>query len=142
MAPGTIVFDTEAAIEELSDAGIPREHAVAQVRFTTRLIQENFATSTDFEHLELSIGKQIAEIRTEIAELRTEVRTEIAALRTEIAEVRTEFRTEIAGLETRMAGKIDELRNQLSDRAFDTLKWTAGMQVGTILAIIAAIKLL
>ena len=120
MAQGTVVFDTNAAIEELSDAGIPREHAVAQVRLTTRLIQENFATSTDFEHLKLSVSKQIAQLRTEIAELRTE----------------------IAQLETRMTGKLDELRNQLSDRAFDTLKWTAGMQVGTIIAIIAAIKLL
>ena len=135
MAQGTVVFDTNAAIEELCDAGIAREHAAAQVRLTTRLIQENFATSTDFEHLELSVGKQIAEVRTEIAELRTE-------LRTEIAELRTELHTEIAGLETRMTGKIDEIKNQLSDRAFDTLKWTAGMQVGTVIAIIAAIKLL
>ena len=124
MAQGTVVFDTNAAIEELCDAGIAREHAAAQVRLTTRLIQENFATSTDFEHLELSVGKQIAEVRTEIAELRTELHTEIA------------------GLETRMTGKIDEIKNQLSDRAFDTLKWTAGMQVGTVIAIIAAIKLL
>ena len=128
MAQGTVVFDTNAAIEELCDAGIPREHAAAQVRLTTRLIQENFATSTDFEHLELSVGKQIAEVRTQIAELRTELRTEL--------------HTEIAGLETRMTGKIDEIKNQLSDRAFDTLKWTAGMQVGTVIAIIAAIKLL
>ena len=117
MAQGTVVLDTNAAIEELADAGIPREHAAAQVRLTARLIQENFATSTDFEHLELSVGKQIAELRTE-------------------------FRTEIAGLETRMTEKIDQLTNRLSDREFDTIRWTAGMQIGTILAIIAAIKLL
>ncbi|MDE0175393.1 MAG: DUF1640 domain-containing protein [Defluviicoccus sp.] len=138
MARDTILFDTHAAIEELADAGVPRQQATAHVSLTARLFQENVASKADFQHLELTVGKQIAEVRAEIADLRTEVRTEIAKVRTEIAEVRTE----VANLETRITEKFDALKSEISDRAFDTLKWTAGMQIGTILAIIAAIKLL
>lgn len=120
MVEPAIKFDTAAALDRLVEAGVPQKQAAAHVRLLAATINENFATKADIEHLELKLQGTIAEVRTEIAEVRTE----------------------IASLETRMTEKIDELRNQLSDRAFDTIKWTAGMQIGTILAIIAAIKLL
>ena len=127
MAEPAIKFDTAAALDRLVEAGVPQKQAAAHVRLLAATINENFATKADIEHLELKLQGTITEVRTEIAEVRTEI---------------AEVRIEIASLETRMTEKIDELRNQLSDRAFDTIKWTAGMQIGTILAIIAAIKLL
>ena len=127
MAEPAIKFDTAAAVEQLIEAGIPREHAAAQVRLLADTINDNFATKADIERLELKLDTRIAEVRSEIAELRAELHTDIAAVR-----------TEVANLETRLTGKIGELDVRLQN----TLKWTAGMQVGTILAIIAAVKLI
>ena len=134
MAEPAIKFDTAAAVEQLIEAGIPREHAAAQVRLLADTINDNFATKADIERLELKLDTRIAEVRSEIANLRAAVHTDVAELRTEIADVRTE----VANLETRLTGKIAELDVRLQT----TLKWTAGMQVGTILAIVAAIKLI
>ena len=127
MAEPAIKFDTAAAVEQLIEAGIPREHAAAQVRLLADTINDNFATKADIERLELKLDTKTAELRSEIADLRAEVHTDIAAVR-----------TEVANLETRLTGKIADLDIRLQT----TLKWTAGMQVGTILAIIAAIKLI
>ena len=141
MAEPAIKFDTAAAVEQLIEAGIPREHAAAQVRLLADTINDNFATKADIERLELKLDTRIADVRSEIASLRAAVHTDVAELRTEIADVRTEIadvRAEVANLETRLTGKIAELDVRLQT----TLKWTAGMQVGTILAIVAAIKLL
>ena len=88
MAEPAIKFDTAAAVDRLVAAGIPREHASAQVRLLADTINDNFATKDDLDRLEMRL---------------------LTALRGEI---------------------------------IASLKWTAGMQVGTILAIIAAIKLL
>ena len=141
MTEPAIKFDTAAAVEQLIEAGIPREHAAAQVRLLADTINDNFATKADIERLELKLDTRIAEVRSEIASLRAAVHTDVAELRTEIADVRTEIadvRAEVANLETRLTGKIAELDVRLQT----TLKWTAGMQVGTILAIVAAIKLI
>ena len=127
MVEPAIKFDTAAAVEQLIEAGIPREHAAAQVRLLADTINDNFATKADIERLELKLDTRTAELRSEIADLRAEVHTDIAAVR-----------TEVANLETRLTGKIADLDIRLQT----TLKWTAGMQVGTILAIIAAIKLI
>ena len=127
MAEPAIKFDTAAAVEQLIEAGIPREHAAAQVRLLADTINDNFATKADIERLELKLDTRTAELSSEIADLRAEVHTDIAAVR-----------TEVANLETRLTGKIADLDIRLQT----TLKWTAGMQVGTILAIIAAIKLI
>ena len=116
MAEPAIKFDTAAAVEQLVEAGIPREHAAAQVRLLADTVNDNFATKADIERLELKLDTRTAELRTEIADVRTEV----------------------ANLETRLTGKIAELDVRLQN----TLKWTAGMQVGTILAIVAAVKLI
>ena len=134
MAEPAIKFDTAAAVERLIEAGIPREHAAAQVRLLADTINDNFATKADIERLELKLDTKVAELRSEISDLRAEIHTDIAELRTEIAAVRTE----VANLETRLTGRIGELDVRLQN----TLKWTAGMQVGTILAIIAAVKLI
>ena len=99
MAEPAIKFDTAAAVDRLVAAGIPREHASAQVRLLADTINDNFATKDDLDRLE--------------------------------QRVLTELRTEIGRLEARLA-----------DRIITNIKWTAGMQVGTILAIIATIKLL
>ena len=145
MAEPAIKFDTAAAVEQLIEAGIPREHAAAQVRLLADTINDNFATKADIERLELKLDTRIAEVRSEISDLRAAVHTDVAELRTEIADVRTE----VANLETRLTGKIGELDTKLTGKIADldvrlqtTLKWTAGMQVGTILAIIAAVKLI
>ena len=181
MAEPAIKFDTAAAVEQLIEAGIPREHAAAQVRLLADTINDNFATKADIERLELKLDTRIAEVRSEIADFRAEVHTGTATLRSEIADLRAEVhtgtaalrseiadlraelhtgtaalrseiadlraelhtdiaavRTEVANLETRLTGKIGELDVRLQT----TLKWTAGMQVGTILAIIAAVKLI
>ena len=141
MTEPAIKFDTAAAVEQLIEAGIPREHAAAQVRLLADTINDNFATKADIERLELKLDTRIAEVRSEIASLRAAVHTDVAELRTEIADVRTEIadvRAEVANLETRLTGKIAELDVRLQT----TLKWTAGMQVGTILTIVAAIKLI
>ncbi len=95
MAEPAIKFDTAAAVDRLVAAGIPREHASAQVRLLADTINDNFATKDDLDRLE-----------------------------------------------QRLLTKIAELETRLGDKIITTIKWTAGMQVGTILAIIAAIKLL
>ena len=145
MAEPAIKFDTAAAVEQLIEAGIPREHAAAQVRLLADTINDNFATKADIERLELKLDTRTAELRSEIADIRAAVHTDVAELRTEVADVRTE----VANLETRLTGKIADLDNKLTGkiaeldvRLQNTLKWTAGMQVGTILAIVAAIKLI
>ena len=127
MAEPAIKFDTAAAVEQLIEAGIPREHAAAQVRLLADTINDNFATKSDIDRLELKLDTRIAEVRTEIADVRTEV-----------ANLETGLTGKIAELETKLTGKISELDVRLQN----TLKWTAGMQVGTILAIVAAIKLI
>ncbi len=127
MAEPAIKFDTAAAVDQLVEAGVPQKQAAAQVRLLATTINENFATKADIERLEFKLD-------TGIAELRAEVHTDIADVRTNIADVRTE----VANLETRLTGKIGELDVRLQN----TLKWTAGMQIGTILAIVAAVKLI
>ena len=127
MAEPAIKFDTAAAVEQLVEAGIPREHAAAQVRLLADTINDNFATKSDIDRLELKLDTRIAEVRTEIADVRTEV-----------ANLETRLTGKIAELETKLTGKIAELDVRLQN----TVKWTAGMQVGTILAIIAAVKLI
>ena len=145
MAEPAIKFDTAAAVDQLVEAGVPQKQAAAQVRLLATTINENFATKADIERLEIKLDTRIAELRAEvhtdiahvrtgIAELRAEVHTDIAHVRTNIAEVRTE----VANLETRLTGKVGELDVRLQN----TLKWTAGMQIGTILAIVAAVKLI
>ncbi len=152
MAEPAIKFDTAAAVEQLIEAGIPREHAAAQVRLLADTINDNFATKADIERLELKLDTRTAELRSEIADVRTEVANLETGLTGKIAELRTEIadvRTEVANLGTRLTGKIAELDTKLTGkiaeldvRLQNTLKWTAGMQVGTILAIIAAVKLI
>ena len=127
MAEPAIKFDTAAAVEQLIEAGIPREHAAAQVRLLADTINDNFATKADIERLELKLDTRTAELRTEIADVRTEV-----------ANLETRLTGKIADLDNKLTGKIAELDVRLQN----TLKWTAGMQVGTILAIVAAIKLI
>ena len=99
MVEPAIKFDTAAAVDRLVAAGIPREHASAQVRLLADTINDNFATKDDLDRLEQRL--------------------------------RTELRTGIGKLEARLA-----------DRIITNIKWTAGMQIGTILAIMATIKFL
>ena len=144
-------FATKADIERL------------EIKLGTDIAELRAATKADIERLELKLDTGIAELRAEvhtdiahvrtgIAELRAEVHTDIAHVRTGIAELRAEVhtdiahvrtniaevRTEVANLETRLTGKVGELDVRLQN----TLKWTAGMQIGTILAIVAAVKLI
>lgn len=120
MAEPAIKFDTAAAVDQLVEAGVPQKQAAAQVRLIANTINDNFATKADIERLELKLDTRIAEVRSEVANLETRLTGKIGEL------------------ETRLTDKIDKL----NDRAFNTLKWTAGMQVGTVVAIIAAIKLI
>ncbi len=90
-------------------------------------MNDNFATKADIDRLELKLDTRIAEVRTEVADVRTEV-----------ANLETRLTGKIAELDTKLTGKIAELDVRLQN----TLKWTAGMQVGTILAIVAAVKLI
>ena len=76
MAEPAIKFDTAAAVEQLIEAGIPREHAAAQVRLLADTINDNFATKADIERLELKLDTRIAEVRSEIANLRAAVHTD------------------------------------------------------------------
>ena len=110
MVEPAIKFDTDAAVDRLVAAGIPREHASAQVRLLANTINDNFATKDDLDRLERRL---LTELRTKIGDLRTELR-----------------------------GEMTSLETRLTDKIIANLRWTAGMQVGTILAIIVAIKLL
>ena len=147
MAQSTITLDTAAAVDELTEAGVPQQQARAHVRLLqARLIDQNFATKNDIEHLRLSTEKQFAEfsgeLRTEVAtqigELRTEVATQIGELRTEIASFKGSVKTELA----EVRAEITKVHTEIAKQSRNTIMWLYGLHAGTIVLVITAMKVL
>ena len=124
MAQSTIILDTAAAMERLTEAGVPNEQARAHVQFQAELIEQNFASKGDIERLELSTEKQFAELRTEMAEFSGELRTEIATFK--------------GSVETELA----KVHTEIAKQSRNTIMWLYGLHAGTIVLVITAMKVL
>lgn len=80
----TVLFDTQAAVDSLKDAGFSEEQAKANVRFVRDALEGGVATKADLKELSSALRKDMgelrAELRGEMVELRTELRGEMATL--------------------------------------------------------------
>ena len=93
------MFDTLAASQELTQAGLNAEQAAAITHTVQRAVEHGDHVTSD----QFKAG--LADLRTEIAGHRAEVTGQIAEVTGQIAEQRAEIaevRTEIASLETRL----------------------------------------
>ena len=67
------------------------------------------ATWGDVEQVRHSLGDQIADVKTQMAEMETRLETKIADVRTQVAGVETQLETKIAGVQTQVAGLRTEM---------------------------------
>ena len=157
MAQSTIVFDTHAAIEELIATGVPEKQAAAHVRLHAQQINDHFATTgdmeklgtslrTDMQKLEASLradmAKLEASLRADMEKLEASVRADMEKLRGDMEKLEASLRGDMEKLEASLRADMAKLETRLTKTITDTLKWIAGLQIGAITVIIAAIKLL
>ena len=67
------------------------------------------ATWGDVEQVRHSLGDQIADVKTQMAEMESRLETKIADVRTQVAGVETQLETKIAGVQTQVAGLRTEM---------------------------------
>ncbi len=67
------------------------------------------ATWGDVEQVRHSLGDQIADVKTQMAEMESRLETKIADVRTQVAGVETQLETKIAGVQTQVAGVKTEM---------------------------------
>ena len=64
-----MVFDTLKSVEELQEAGIPKNQAKAQVRVFQRIIESDLATKRDIKELEQEMLQLKKELQQEMREM-------------------------------------------------------------------------
>ena len=109
-----LLFDTQRAVEELVAAGMPPERAGVVVRLQARWADRNFATGEDIERL-----------RAEMSHLREGL----------VQKIDTRF----AAIEQTLDAQRGALETKIAESAGNTVKWVAGLQVGTAAVYLAAL---
>ncbi len=100
MMQTTIVYDTHAAVQRLTETGMPEPQAEAVVREQSLLLEHNLATKADIELVKADIEALRQETKAGIEALRQETKAGIEALRQEtkagIEALRQETKADIA----------------------------------------------
>ena len=88
------------------------------------------ATWGDVEQVRHSLGDQIADVKTQMAEMETRLETKIAEVQTQVAGVETRLETKIAGVKTEMVKM--ESRLELRDAETRAEVVALGTQVAQV----------
>ena len=97
-------------VEELENVGFTPEQAKKSVDTWMSLMNDNFATRSDFREFQLVNKAELREVQNELQNEIHKVRSE---LKTEIQEVRNELKAEIQEVRTELKAEIQEVRNEL-----------------------------
>ena len=146
-------------------AGVPEVQAAAHVRLHARLIEENFATTSDVQRLEESIvdlKKMVVDLEKSTASRFEDLEKSTAS---RFEDLERSFRGEMQRSEERVKGDLltemqrseervkGDLRSELAEmeirftekignKANDAFKWIIGLQIAFMSVVVATIKLL
>lgn len=130
--------------EELEKVGFSTEQAKKSVQIWMDLMDQNFATKTDFkEHyfmtkndlkdLQNEVSHVASEIRSEMKELKIELKNDIKDLQNEVNHVANEIRNEMKDLKTELKDDMKDLKTEFKTDIKD-LEHRLTVRLGLMLA--------
>ena len=135
-------LDTYAIIKRFTGAGIKENQAheiVSAIVDSKNFELNNLVTKSDLK-------AEMSNVKTEFSKARAEVHAEFAKVRAEMqaefADVRAEMRAEFADVRAEMRTGFADVRIEIEKTKNDILKWIIGLNITTIIAMIACFKLL
>ena len=112
--------------EELEKVGFSTEQAKKSVQLWMDLMDQNFATKSDFKEHYFMTKTDLKEVQNEMKDLKNEIQTEMK-------ELRNEFQSEIKDLRTEVKSDMKELEHNLTVR----LGVMLAASIGVISAIVS-----
>ena len=119
MMQTTIVYDTHAAVQRLTETGMPEPQAEAVVREQSLLLEHNLATKADIELVKADIELVKADIealrqetKAGIEALRQETKADIELVKADIEALRQETKAGIEALRQETKAGIEALRQE------------------------------
>jgi len=163
----TIVYDTHAAVRQLTESGMPEQQAEVVVQQQVGLLKHDLATRGQTESVRGEVEKlrqetktEIAAVRGEVEKLRLETKAEIAAVRGEVEMLRQEtkaatesVRAEVEKLRLETKAAIESVRSEIENLRLETkadieaaknstIKWVVGMNLLMFGGIVALVGLI
>lgn len=134
MASNEKHFDALGFVQKSKELGVSEQLAEYQARQLENVIDiASHATKKEVDGRELAtkmdLFKTETSLKTEIQEVRTE-------LKAEIQELRTELKSEIQSVRTELHEVKAELKGDIKDLRYDSLKFTIWTGVGVVFSMI------
>jgi vacuolar-type H+-ATPase subunit I/STV1 len=106
----------------------------------------DLATHGHLRETELTLQKEIEQVRAELTEkieqVRAELKTDIERLRAELKTDIDQVRADLRATELRLQKEIEQVRGEIVRTKLDLLKWIVPLMLGQVIAIAALVKLL
>ena len=121
--------------EELEKVGFTPSQAKKSVQLWMELMDQNFATKSDFKEHYFMTKNDLKDVQNEMKDLKTELQSEMKDLKTELQsemkDLKAEFKTDIKDLKIEFKTDMKDLENRLTVRL--------GMMLAGSIGIISAL---
>jgi gas vesicle protein len=92
--------------EELEKVGFSTEQAKKSVQVWMDLMDQNFATKTDFKEHYFMTKNDLKDVQNDLKDVQNEMKNDLKGVQNEVKELKNEFKTDIKDLEHRLAVRL------------------------------------